>query len=233
MRIADMNWFQVEQHVAKDDRCVLPLGSTEQHAYLSLCVDQILSERVAVEAAAPLDVPVYPALPFGMTPNFVDFPGTISIRLTSYAAVLKDILESLHRSGFRRILIVNGNGGNTPALTLVQEWLGRRRDSRVKWHNWWSAPKTWAKVMEIDPAASHASWMENFPWTRLDGVEMPSEAKPRIDFDKLGMYEPADKKRLLGDGNYHGLYQRPDADTQAVWQVAVEETRGLIADGWA
>ncbi len=233
MRIADMNWFQVEEHVGKDDRCVLPLGSTEQHAYLSLCVDQILSERVAVEAAEPLGVPVYPALAFGMTPNFVDFPGTISIRLATYAALLDDILESLHRGGFRRIVIVNGHGGNAPALTAVQEWLSRRRDSRVKWHNWWNAPKTWAKVIEIDPEASHASWMENFPWTRLDGIAMPDERKPQVDMGKLLMYDPADKKRLLGDGNYHGLYQRPDSDMKAIWQVAVEETRALIAEDWS
>ena len=52
MRIAEMNWMQVEQQVTRDRRAVLPIGSTEQHAQLSLCVDAILAERVAVEAAA-------------------------------------------------------------------------------------------------------------------------------------------------------------------------------------
>ena len=52
MRIAEMNWMQVEQHAARDRRAVLPIGSTEQHAQLSLCVDAILAERVSVEAAA-------------------------------------------------------------------------------------------------------------------------------------------------------------------------------------
>ena len=63
MRIAEMNWMQVEEYLRHDDRCVLPIGSTEQHAYLSLCVDLILSERVASEAAQPLGVPVFN--PFG------------------------------------------------------------------------------------------------------------------------------------------------------------------------
>ena len=74
MRIADMNWMQVEAYLAADDRCVLPIGSTEQHAQLSLCVDAILAERVAVEAAEPLGVPVYPAMPFGLAPYFLAFP---------------------------------------------------------------------------------------------------------------------------------------------------------------
>ena len=52
MRIAEMNWMQVEQQVTRDRRAVLPIGSTEQHAQLSLCVDAILAERVSVEAAA-------------------------------------------------------------------------------------------------------------------------------------------------------------------------------------
>jgi creatinine amidohydrolase len=59
MRISEMNWMMVEDYLKHDDRCVLPLGSTEQHAYLSLSVDSILAERIAVEAAEPLRVPVF------------------------------------------------------------------------------------------------------------------------------------------------------------------------------
>lgn len=232
MRIADMNWMQVEAQVRADDRCVLPIGSVEQHAYLSLCVDQILAERVATEAAEPLGLPVFPAVPYGLASSFRAYPGTVSIRLSTYLALIEDILESLHRGGFRRILVVNGHGGNTPVTALISEWLDTHPGTRVKFHDWWRAPRTWAKVMEIDPAASHASWMENFPWTRLPGVAMPDDPKPRIDFDLLAQGSAADKRALLGDGNFHGLYQRPDADTQALWAVAVEETRALLTDGW-
>ncbi|MEQ9248049.1 MAG: creatininase family protein, partial [Nitratireductor sp.] len=54
MMISEMNWMDVERRVARDTRCILPIGSTEQHAQLSLCVDMILAERVAREAAEPL-----------------------------------------------------------------------------------------------------------------------------------------------------------------------------------
>jgi creatinine amidohydrolase len=50
MKIADTNWMQVEAGLARDARAVVPVGSTEQHGYLSLSVDAILAERVAVEA---------------------------------------------------------------------------------------------------------------------------------------------------------------------------------------
>ena len=62
MNIEDRNWMQVEEYLQHEDRIVVPLGSIEQHAYLSLGVDRILSERVAIEAAEPLGVLVLPSL---------------------------------------------------------------------------------------------------------------------------------------------------------------------------
>ena len=233
MRIADMNWMQVEEHVKRDDRAVLPVGSTEQHAHLSLCVDAILSERVALDAAEPLGVPVFPVQSYGFTPNFVDYPGTVTLKLSTLCALYCDILDSMVRSGFRRIVIVNGHGGNGPAHGAILEWFDKNRSVQVKWHNWWNAPKTWAKVKAIDPVASHASWMENFPWTRVPGVVQPQGQKPRVDFNRLQRLDPGARKVMLGDGNYGGVYERSDAEMMALWEVAVEETRDLIASDWA
>lgn len=232
MRIADMNWMQIEDYLRHDDRCVLPLGSTEQHAYLSLSTDSILSERVALEAAEPLHVPVFPVVAYGITPYFRAFPGSITLRVVTYLRVIRDILDGLDEQGFRRILIVNGHGGNTPAQSLVGEWTADHPGVRVKFHNWWNAPTTWAKVMEIDPVASHASWMENFQWTRLPGATMPEQRKPMIDLALTRYLPPKALREYLGDGNYGGLYQRADADMLAIWQVAVQETRDLLIDNW-
>jgi creatinine amidohydrolase len=233
MRVSELNWMDVEARVAEDDRCVLPLGSTEQHAQLSLCVDMILAERVAVEAADPLGIPVFPAVPYGLTRYFLAYPGTVSLRVETYARVIRDILDSLAGSGFRRILVVNGHGGNQPAHAVAIEWMADHPEVQVKFHNWWNAPQTFAKVQEIDPVASHASWMENFPWTRLEGVAMPDEQKPMIDFAMLRLLAPEALRTYLGDGNFGGRYQRPDEDMLAIWQVAVEETRELLEGPWA
>lgn len=233
MRIADMNWMQVRDQAQRDDRAVLPIGSIEQHAYLSLAVDAILSERVALEAADELNVPVFPVLAYGFTPNFVDYPGSITLRLSTYIALIGDLLDGMARSGFRRIVIVNGHGGNSPALGAVLEWLDEHRGCQVKWHNWWNAPRTWAKVGQIDPIASHASWMENFPWTRLPGIAMPCTQKPMMDTALFTQVDTKAKTALLGDGNYGGYYQRSDEEMMALWQVAVAETRAVIAEGWA
>lgn len=232
MLIIHMNWMQVETYLRTDDRAVLPIGSTEQHGYLSLATDSILAERVACDAAEPLGVPVFPALAYGVTPYFRDFPGSISLRVTTHLAVICDILDSLAMSGFRRILIVNGHGGNVAAQQAAFEWAASHPACQVKFHNWWNAPRVWAKVQEIDPIASHASWMENFPWTRLPGVELPTRPKPPTDLARLRLLSPAALRSRLGDGNYGGLYQRSDDDMLAIWRVAVEETRELLVGPW-
>ena len=96
----------------------------------------------------------------------------------------------------------------------------------------WSAIILAGQRPGIDPLASHASWMENFPWTRLKGVTMPTHAKPMIDIARYQRIDPGAKKALIGDGNFGGHYQRPDAELMQVWDVAVAETRTLIESGW-
>lgn len=233
MFIGDMNWMQAENQVQTDDRAVLPLGSTEQHAYLSLMTDAILAQKVAIEAAEPLGVPVFPAIPYGLTPYFSQFPGTVSLRPMTYFSLVIDVLDSLYRNGFKRIMLVNGHGGNSPVLAEVQQWLCDRPDARVKLHNWWNAPRTLAKIQEVEPLASHASWMENFSWTRINGVTVPNERKPMIDLAHMRQLGAAEVRAYIGDGNYGGEYVKDDAQMQEIWRIGVEETREQLESGWA
>jgi creatinine amidohydrolase len=232
MQVSEMNWMMVEEYLKRDDRAVLPLGSTEQHAYLSLSVDSILAERLAVEAAEPLGIPVFPVVAYGITPYFRAFPGTITLRVETYLSLLRDILDVMAEQGFKRILIVNGHGGNTPAQGAIGEWMADHAGVRIKFHNWWNAPKVWAQVQAIDSLASHASWMENFPWTRLEKVEMPREQKPMSDLDKLRRLDPKSLRQYLNDGNCGGFYQRDDEEMMKIWRTGVEETRALLMESW-
>jgi creatinine amidohydrolase len=103
----------------------------------------------------------------------------------------------------------------------------------VRFFNWYNAPKTWAKVQEIDPVASHASWMENFPWTRIANVVTPEGQKPMVNTDRMRLLDPKGVRAMLGDGNFGGLYRRSDEEMLALWKVAVDETRGVIEGPWA
>ena len=107
-------------------------------------------------AAEPLGVPVFAALPYGVSPYFLGYPGTVALRLDTYLRVATDILDSLAGAGFRRILLVNGHGGNiaTIAAAFAEVYAGRSLsgpDSRVppltlRQRNWWELPG----VMAVD-----------------------------------------------------------------------------------
>jgi creatinine amidohydrolase len=75
--------------------------------------------------------------------------------------------------------------------------------------------------------------MENFPWTRLPDVDQPQGQKSPVDVAVLRQRGPAAVRAALGDGNFAGLYQRSDAEMLAIWEVAISETRALMAEGWA
>jgi creatinine amidohydrolase len=187
---------------------------------------------VAADAAEPLGIPVFPVVAYGVTPYFREFPGSISLKVETHLRLVGDILDNLAHSGFRRILIVNGHGGNSAAQQFAIEWAADHSDCRVLFHNWWNAPRTWAKVQDIDPVASHGSWMENFPWTRLPGVTMPETEKAMVDLSRVRVLDPAALRAYLGDGNFGGRYQRGDDEMLALWQVAVDETRALLTGSW-
>lgn len=225
--------MHVEEYLARDNRVVLPVASTEQHGYLSLETDNILAERVSAEAAEPLGVLVLPVLPYGLTPSFQAYPGSPTLRLSTFLDVLRDLLDSLYGQGFRRFLLVNGHGGNLPAFGLVREWASEHDDAQAIFHSWWSSARVQAAAREIDPEPSHANWFENFPWTRLEGVELPDTRKPPLDQDAYRVAGgPQAVRELLGDGVFEGAYQLPDEQTRRVWEAGVAEVRELLERGW-
>lgn len=232
MKISEMNWMDAEAAAARDPRCIVPIGSTEQHAQLSLSVDSILAEKVSLDAAEPLRIPVFPVMPFGLAPYFAAFPGTVTLRVETLLAVMRDVLASARRSGFRRILVVSGHGGNAPVGALALELMSEWGDVSIKFHEWWKAPRTWTKAQEIDSSGSHANWMENFPWTRLANAAAPKGQKPRVDLAAMKVAPPAEVRTMLGDGSFGGPWQRSDEDMLALWQAGVAETREALEGPW-
>lgn len=112
---------------------VLPVGSVEQHAdHLPVDTDSVSAWRVAVAAAERCTEPHVLVLPppgFGFSPHHRAFAGTITLSLETFVGMVTDVAESLHRTGFRRLLVVNGHGGNQGPLTaactaLVSRGLG-------------------------------------------------------------------------------------------------------------
>jgi creatinine amidohydrolase len=105
---------------AADAIVILPVASMEQHGpHLPVGVDTMLCERVcrlAAERASDVEIVVAPTVWCGMAEHHMAFGGTFTFDVPTYRAVLLCLLKSLERHGFKRVLIVNGHGGNSAAL---------------------------------------------------------------------------------------------------------------------
>ncbi len=130
---------------------VLTLGSVEQHAdHLPVDTDTSSCYRVALAAAERCPDPhvlVLPPPSFGVSPHHLDWPGTISLSLSTFIAVVTDVCESLHRTGFRRMLMINGHGGNRGPLTSACAQLACR-GIEVGWVQYFGpGTKDWMKQL--------------------------------------------------------------------------------------
>jgi creatinine amidohydrolase len=166
-------------------------------------------------------------------PAFAAFPCSPSLTEATYLAVIGDLLRSLYGQGFRRFVLVNGHGGNNAGSAAAEAFSEESADAQAIWHSWFSGPETWSVVQSIDPAASHASWVENFAWTRLAHAPAPTQAKPMIDLALMDRGDPPAVRRLIGDGSFGGAYQRADEEMLRIWEAGVLEVRGVIENGWA
>jgi len=150
MLLAEMTWRQVADYLERDDRIILPVGSTEQHGPRAvLGTDFLAPAGIAARAARESGVLAAPALPYGMALHHMAFPGTISLRPSTLLRVLYDVLASLFQHGFRRILLLNGHGGNTPPLMSgIAEVNDVYRELRIKLLAWWEFPRVKAVLGE-------------------------------------------------------------------------------------
>jgi len=159
--LAEMSWLEVKTYLENDNRAILPLGAVEEHGrHLGLGTDFIEAEAIARGAGEATGVVVAPTLNYGSSLALMGFSGTLSLRPVTLILVLEDLVRALYQHGFHRLLIVNGHGGNTPAISsAVQNAAGELPKLRVKKFEWWSDVEVTPVVSEVlgEQAGSHAS----------------------------------------------------------------------------
>jgi len=218
--LASLNWMQVEAYLQRDDRIVVITGACEQHARLSLLADIHVPLAIAKAACEREGVLVTPPLPYGISPYFAAYPGTISLSPETFATVIREVLANLRKQGFKRILVSNGHGGNTGVLgPLISELNTAHPEVKVALFEWWRHPAVNAVAEAEGLAQYHANWSENFPeLTRVvpvaDGQKSPVSLPPGTS--------AAAARVLLGDGSFGGVYQAPYAVMDRFFAAAVD-----------
>jgi creatinine amidohydrolase len=232
MRLEDLNWMDVEEYLKHEDRLMLVLGASEQHGYLSLLADVKIPLALADAASKQTGVLIAPPLNFGCSPYFLNYPGTFSLRVSTLIAVMEDILRSAYGHGFRRILVLNGHGGNSPARAQCHETInslpgpstGSGQRLRLAWYDWWLANSVLAVAEKHQIKPSHANWLEAFPFTVVG--ELPEEEKvpPRVP----GLMGAEEARRVYGDGSFGGRYHVEASIMQEVFEAALLDILQLL-----
>jgi creatinine amidohydrolase len=224
MRLEDLNWMDVENYLKTDDRLLLVLGACEQHGYLSLLSDVKIPLAIGDAVSQQSGVLLAPPLNFGVSPHFGAYPGTITLRLSTFLDLIEDILRSVYRQGFRRLVFLNGHGGNDPARTRITEILDELPGLSVRWYSWWVAPHVTEVAEKHGLKSYHAAWIEAFPFVRVAdlpiGVKDPAQTRDILD--------SASSRQLYGDGVFGGPYQVDDSILDEIFDVAVKDVLELL-----
>ena len=171
MRLQLMSWPEVERYLERSIGIIVPVGATEQHGPTGLIgTDAICAETLAWKAGELADALVGPTLTVGMSEHHMHFPGSISLRPITLVTVIRDVVLSVARHGFRRIFFVNGHGGNTPSLNAAffeayaeaPQLVAGGDDLRCLTGEWWATPSAESLSHELfgDRDGDHASASE-------------------------------------------------------------------------
>ncbi len=229
---------------------VLPTASTEQHGpHLAVSTDTVLCSTVAQlsaeRASAQIPVVVTPTLAFGNSHHHFPFPGVLSLTSENYYLAVTDAVEGLIKSGFTKILILNGHGGNTDSNRVVALDIAnlRAHPVTIAAAAYWDVGRSAIVAKGIMPGEhipGHAGRFETAMMMaiRPDLVFADGLAQTK-DYSKqsLGLMVPLTGATVQVHGAWGsgpGYSDEPAAATveegQAMLDVIVEEVAGLMVN---
>lgn len=225
MRIEELNWMDVEKYLEQDDRLILVVGACEQHGYLSLLTDVKIPLALADAASTRTGVLVAPPLNFGASPYFLTYPGTLSLRIATLMDAVEDLVRSAYGQGFKRILVLNGHGGNTPLRVRLTELVNELPGLKIQWYAWWTSHSVEAVARRHDLKPDHANWLEAFPFTVIGELPASEKTPPVVPSDIL---DAATCRRVYGDGSFGGPYRVADEIMQEMFDSCLADILHLL-----
>ncbi len=189
-----LTWPEMNEAIAMQKVVLLPTGSTEQHGpHLPLDVDVFLAETVCLEAGRriPDQVLVLPPISYGLNRHHIDFPGTIHIEPDVFIAFGLNITKSVAYHGFRKILLVNGHGSNTPLADIVARKTTLETESLCASLNYYTLASDAFKAVRETEVIAHADEFETSLYLYLAGDRVRME-QAVADNDVVGKYLSSD-----------------------------------------
>lgn len=232
-------WPEIEAYLKDSRTIVVPIGSNEQHGPTGLLGTDWLCPEIIAHEAQKLEpkLLVGPTFNIGMAQHHLGFPGTISLRPSTFIAAIGDWCRSLAAHGFEKIYFLNGHGGNVPTIEAAfselyaeASFAGRSRGFSLKLKNWWELKGVMALANRQFPTGhgSHATPSEIAvtQWAYPDHIKAANYA-PQIA-PTGPIREAVDFRARYPDGRMGS--DPGQATPEKGGALVAEAARGLIED---
>ena len=249
--LAQTTWQDVGALCGDRIVAILPTGACEQHGpHLPMETDTYLVNAVcskaanrAAESDPGLEVLLLPTIPIGRSSHHLDFPGSLSVSAATYIKLIEEICESIYPHGFRRILIINGHGGNADCLRIAARNIRDRMECLVGVASYWQVAGESIDHLRRSPAGGicHAGEMETACMLYLNEgavrnelirAEIPKCVSPRLVLDLVssGSCINHNVRDFSKDGVLGDPAVADAAHGKALLDVIVSDVADLIVD---
>ncbi|MGC9314187.1 MAG: creatininase family protein [bacterium] len=160
-RLQNLNWKTVKSLLKTHRGAILPVGTMEAHGCANLGTDITIPEFIAEKVAEKLNLLIAPTVNYGITRTLLPYSGSLTVSPEVFEAYVLDVAESLIKTGFEWILILNGHGGNNAELESVARRLWKNTGGKSIVIHWWDfcEPVT---VKMLKEKGTHAGLNENY-----------------------------------------------------------------------
>ncbi len=166
-RLRDMSWMEAAEAFKRSDTVIVPVGTLHGHGPTPISIDASSVDRLADEVGKRTGMTILPLVPYGENDKMRDYPGSIAISQPVIEAFYTDICRSLYRNGVRKVMFLNGHGGNREPLVRAGRNV-RELGMLVTIVEWWTIER---KVMpDLFPEGTHVS--ELAIAMAIDGAEI-------------------------------------------------------------
>jgi creatinine amidohydrolase/Fe(II)-dependent formamide hydrolase-like protein len=239
----ELTWRQARTRIKKMDVALLPVGAVEQHGpHLPLDTDAFdadyLARRVAEACSDPKPL-VLPPISYGVSYHHADFTGTVSISNDTLAKLIYEIGMSVSRNGIRKLVIINGHGGNSPTLNYAAQMINRDARIFVCVDTGETSDVDIDKIVET-PNDVHAGEIETSTGlavrpqlVRMDRAkkQIPKFSSRYLDFtSKRGVLWYAYTRRISPSGVMGDPTKASAAKGERIWEIMIAHLVSLVED---
>ena len=229
MLLENLTYEEVEDYLRKKDIILVPIGSTEQHsAYGLLGTDFITAQEIAREVGKRLNVLVAPTISYGMAQHHMAFAGTITVSPLVYTQFIRDIILSILSHGFKKIIFINGHGGNINSVrTAFEQVKYEGKKGLLEIISWFLLPEVQELEKELfkDENGYHATPSEisltQYLRSKVFSDKKKDKDRDNINIEKDNEYFPLTSeefKAFYPDGRMHS----------SPWLASIEFGRNIF-----